>query len=112
VSGSFTVPASVPAGDHTLVLSGTGADGGPRTVSTPITITAASSSDAGGGTAGDAAGSSSGVAAPVVSGSSGGGGLAATGAQLKALLWFSALAIATGTAMVRTARRRRARGWS
>lgn len=111
VSGSFVVPASVPAGSHTIVLVGMGADGSARTVSTPITITAAAG--AGGDSSGNAAGSPAGaVGSTGGTSGSGGGALAATGAQLKALAWFGALAIAVGVSMVRTARRRRLRGWS
>lgn len=40
VAGTVTIPADVAAGDHTLVLSGTGADGEPLTVEIAITVVA------------------------------------------------------------------------
>lgn len=41
VTGSLTVPSSVPAGAHQLVLTGTDAAGLSRTVRAPVTITGA-----------------------------------------------------------------------
>lgn len=39
VAGTMTIPADTPAGEHTLVLSGTGADGAPLQVETAVTVT-------------------------------------------------------------------------
>jgi hypothetical protein len=40
VSGSFTIPAGLAAGDHTLTMQGVDATGSPRTLSLPVQVTA------------------------------------------------------------------------
>jgi hypothetical protein len=91
VTGSFTVPSTLAAGTHTLVLSGTGANGQPRTVSLPLTVTAAASSAA-----------NSGIGTGTTSTP-----LALTGAQSKALFWFGVVVALIGAALTRLARQRR-----
>jgi hypothetical protein len=92
VTGQFTIPASVPAGSHTLVLSGTGADGTARTISLPFTVAAATGNGSTGGTTSTRS-------------ASGGSGLALTGFRLT-LLWFGLVLCGAGGLLILSARRR------
>jgi hypothetical protein len=40
VSGTLTIPSDLAAGDHTIQLQGTGADGQPRVLQSPLTVSA------------------------------------------------------------------------
>lgn len=63
VAATVTIPADVPAGDHTLVLSGTGADGEPLELRTPINVTAPEPSTDDSATPGDTTGATTGATA-------------------------------------------------
>lgn len=62
-SASVTIPTSVSPGTHELRVSGTGADGQPRTSSTSLVIVGASSGSASGSGASGSGGSGSDLAA-------------------------------------------------
>lgn len=92
VQGTFTVPSSTSAGQHSVALSGTGNDGKALTLSAPITVTAASA----GGTTGGSGG------ATTVSGS-----LPVTGAGIATLVSIAAVLVLVGLGIVAGARRRK-----
>lgn len=84
-STSVTIPVSVAAGDHTLVISGLGADGEERTERLAVTVAAAKAGtgvDTGSG-AGTGTGTGAGAGAGTrTGGGTGSGALALTGINL------------------------------
>jgi hypothetical protein len=100
VTGSFTIPASVPAGNHTIVLTGTGANAQPLTQTVAFTVTAPASGA--NGSVGSAGGTGS---SPSASGTGSSGALAQTGAPLR-LFWVGLVMSAVGGTLVLLARRR------
>jgi len=97
VTGSFNVPATAPAGFHTIVLSGTGVDGSPRSISVAFTVSA--------GTSGT--GTGSGGASGTAGSGTGSGPLALTGAEFRRTLWVGDACVFAGLVLVGTSRRRR-----
>lgn len=107
VTGAFTIPATVAAGQHNVVLTGSVSG---RTVSLPITITAASTGDQGSqGTngSGDNGTGSNGATTPVGSSDNAPAGrLAFTGGSSLAMGTAGLLALAGGAAIFFATRRR------
>jgi hypothetical protein len=97
VDGNVTIPAATAVGAHTLELAGTGSTGSPKSVSTPLTVTAASS---GGGTGGTSTGGD-----PVTVSQ---GALSRTGFNLQPFAYLASLSLVVGGLLIIAGRRRRA----
>lgn len=97
IAGSLTIPAATAAGAHTLELTGTGAAGESRTVSTAVTVVDPSTSGSGGATPGSGSGSSSGGGSVL-------GELARTGFMALRLLALAAALFGAGALLVAGAR--------
>ena len=98
---SVTLPAGLPAGEHTLVATGVGPDGETWTLTRSITAQ------------GTAAGAGSGPAAPSTDAATGApstGGLAYTGAYVGVMAVGGVLTLVVGVVLVLLGRRRRTPG--
>lgn len=100
---TVALPAGLANGTHTLVASGVDADGNPRYLTLPVTVTGGAAAPAAGGSSGGATGGATG-------GSSGGssGGLAYTGADVALPAIGGLTALALGGGLVLAGRRKRA----
>jgi hypothetical protein len=116
--GSFdtdvTLPAGLPAGEHTLVATGVDRNGATWTLTQPITARAgdtgetpvvATPADASSSAEGDTTASAAGDPAPSAT-----GGLAYTGADVAVPAIGGLLVLAAGTGLIALSRRRRATG--
>lgn len=100
-STQVVIPSSVSPGTHELRVSGTGADGQPRTTSTRLVVLGAQGG--GGGSASGSGVSRSGVSG---SGESGSSGLAVTGSAAGMTAALALVLLALGLGVLLIARRR------
>ncbi len=95
VQGSFTIPSTVPVGQQSVTAKGTGNDGNPLTLSTPITVTSGSSSSGSSNSGGRAsAGTTS-------------GSLPVTGSRIATFVAVGAVLVLVGLGVVAGSRRRK-----